>query len=41
MEQEHYSGVAFYRYYSMFYPKTSVKQQMKLELSKLKEVLNN
>lgn len=38
-DQEHYGGIALYRYYSMFYPKTEVKQQMKIELSKVKEVL--
>ena len=39
-KKNHYNGVAFYRYYSMFYPKAEVKQQMKIELTKLKEVLD-
>ena len=38
-DKEHFGGIALYRYYSMFYPKTEVKQQMKIELSKVKEVL--
>ena len=38
--KEHYGGVALYRYYSMFYPSSSVKQQMKIELSKVKEVIS-
>lgn len=37
--QKRYDGVAFFRYYSMFYPKSDVKQQMKIELSKLKDEL--
>lgn len=38
-KQKRYDGVAFFRYYSMFYPKAEVKQQMKIELSKLKDEL--
>ena len=38
--KSHYSGIALYRYYSIFYPSQENKQQMKLELAKLKEVLN-
>ena len=38
--KDKYSGIALYRYYSMFYPAQNIKQQMQIELSKLKEVLN-
>ena len=40
-EMDNYGGIALYRYYSMFYPSQNIKQQMQIELSKLKEVLND
>jgi len=38
-EQKFYDGIALYSYYPMFYPESSIRQQMKVELSKLKDAM--
>ena len=38
-KSQYYDGIALYRYYMMFYPEKRLKEQMKVELSKLKEMM--
>ena len=38
-KSKYYDGIALYRYYMMFYPEKRIKEQMKVELSKLKEMM--
>jgi len=38
-KSKYYDGIALYRYYMMFYPEKRIKEQMKVELSKLKDMI--